>query len=131
MSYDWKDYYELSKELGLDAESDGENLSEAKFRCSISRAYYALFNVARIFAEANGYVYDITMGGRHEALINFFVSRTDQDSKKIAMELGSCKDFRVVADYHDELDLTRFHPFNKIKDSTITRVQDIFDLIAP
>jgi hypothetical protein len=128
MSYNWKDYYELGKRLGEDASENGEALSDAMYRSSISRAYYSAYNLALVYAESLGYVYPGNTG-RHEALTNFFSDRTDADSASIAMLLATCKDFRRVADYNSEIP-DDYHELSKIKDQTITRVETIFPLIG-
>jgi hypothetical protein len=127
MSFDWKDYLELAKELGADAELPGELLSEAKFRGSISRAYYSLYNAA--LNRANGLNFFPQGPGQHDQLITFFGNRNDADSQKIAWELGSCKDFRVIADYHAVVG-PQYHPLSIMKEHTLVRVEETFAVMG-
>lgn len=55
MKFDWLEYYDLAKELadinsnnsGDSAKNPKSQISEAKLRSSIGRAYYAAFCIAR------------------------------------------------------------------------------------
>jgi hypothetical protein len=47
MSFDWSQYVDVAKELYEQAKTAPQPLQEAKFRASISRAYYAVFGKAR------------------------------------------------------------------------------------
>jgi len=53
MSFDWNEYYQLSRELaGL---ATGIATEEAKMRSAISRAYYAAFCKARDYLQQMGF----------------------------------------------------------------------------
>lgn len=127
MSYSWKHYYELAKELGERAEVAGEILSEALFRSSVSRAYYSAFNLSLQYAKNLGYEYS-EQRGRHEDLIKFFGDRDDINSKTIGMRLGSCRDYRKVADYDSKLP-DDYHALDRLKDMTLAKVEDVFTII--
>ncbi len=51
MSFDWSDYLELATKLSEQAKQS--NISEAKMRCSVSRAYYSAYCTAYEFLKAN------------------------------------------------------------------------------
>lgn len=53
MSFDWSQYFDVSRELADQARNAPAPLQEARLRLSISRAYYALFGQAR------NYIYSI------------------------------------------------------------------------
>lgn len=47
MSFDWSQYLDIANELYKQAQNEPQPLQEAKYRASISRAYYAVFGKAR------------------------------------------------------------------------------------
>jgi hypothetical protein len=91
MAFDWEEYLTLANSLK-------GNADEASKRSAISRAYYCVFNRARIFAiQRLGYIYREGEPS-HQAMWSFFkggLSGVGLNGKKI-------KDIRRKADYDDD-----------------------------
>ncbi len=110
MAFDWEEYLILANTLRV-------NVDEASKRSAISRAYYSVYNRARLFATQKlGYVYR-----EGEQSHNFMWSRfTGRGLNAIQMNGKRLKDIRVKADYNDEFpdiddDLTSaFHYTNNV-----------------
>lgn len=125
MSFDWRDYLELSRLLVV-------NNNEASFRSAISRAYYAVFNVLRIHAGYN------TRGGQdfsHATFIQQLVSANDDiiqklpfhetsDLTHIGNELNELRRLRNSCDYDGTTP-----PTPKIAQDCIEKVEAIFELL--
>ncbi len=47
MAFDWKAYLDLATELKDQIPPEPDALTDSKLRCGISRAYYAVFNIAK------------------------------------------------------------------------------------
>lgn len=103
MSYKLEEYLDLAEKiLKLDGANKGED--NAYLRCSLSRAYYSVFCIARnhknMKYEQAPYF--------HEAVLEKYRNShtfTKKDDKQIYVFLNDLRRLRVKADYHEEQDL--------------------------
>ncbi|NOX63893.1 MAG: DNA-binding protein [Chloroflexi bacterium] len=97
MSFDWTDYLKLAKKL-LDA-GHGSDVAEASYRSATSRAYYAAYHVASIFAQTEGYI-PYGSGDDHQGVARYFREAAGNRYRlKIAAELDRMRKARNQADY--------------------------------
>lgn len=96
--FDWNGYLKISESL-LKLGKNHNAIDEACYRCSVSRAYYYVFNKARKFAENNGHKHDATYNGRkHQEIIDFLNSK----NKSVASSyLSKLKKKRELSDYDE------------------------------
>jgi len=98
ITFDWRNYLNLAKELG-------ENTNEAEQRSSISRAYYAAFCSARNYMEEKDLNSPPYGGSEHQYVIEYYMGyknrRTNRNRIKIAQELKRMKELRIIADYEN------------------------------
>jgi uncharacterized protein (UPF0332 family) len=90
MAFDWHAYLDLAEQLKMDGASKE---AEARNRAAVSRAYYAVYNIARDHAPSR-----ITNRGtsRHRRLIDYF---DNSGYQSISNLLESMRDRRNDADY--------------------------------
>lgn len=101
MAFDWSQFLHLAKELaGYQVQQVD---LEAKFRSSVSRAYYAAFCKARNYIKMNdGF---LSKGVQdHQDVPLWFKNRTDMASKSIAENLKRLRANRNKSDYNDEVE---------------------------
>jgi len=87
MSFDWVEYVYLAEQLLNQA-------GESCFRCSISRAYYGVFCVAR---DAKG-CQNVSISV-HKIVIDKYKNSTDRNEGMIGHTLENLKKQRISADY--------------------------------
>ena len=97
MSFDWSSYLALAHKLA-------ERSDEAARRSAISRAYYAVYILARRKLEANGVELN---GEQHRAVWDAYASRSNPGQNpdpcaRLAKDASVLKQNRVRADYKDE-----------------------------
>ena len=90
MSFDWMEYVYLAEQLL-------NQTSESCFRCSINRAYYGVFCLAR---DAKGY--QNISSGVHTIVVNAYKNSTDKNEGMIGITLENLKKQRIGADYHKD-----------------------------
>lgn len=96
MPFDWENFLNFAKEI------QNRN-DEAAKRIAISRAYYCVFNKARIYAtEKLGYQESMQKDS-HETLWRYFESR-GRTFKAVRDKGKALKDRRIKADYQDDYD---------------------------
>ncbi len=95
---DWQEYLKIARELH-DRKGDLAE-EEACCRASISRAYYAAFNLAdiRLKTKEHG---TPAYGGPHEKVIGYYKGHNESIRSKIGLKLDRLKDRRNESDYHD------------------------------
>ena len=105
MRFDWSEYLNLAEELAA-ISGDSDN-NEAKLRSAISRAYYAVFCLAR------NYLRDVEQDSRlsrktpdineHQYVAEKFIFHKSKAKKmiKIGENLSRLRLFRNKADYED------------------------------
>jgi uncharacterized protein (UPF0332 family) len=100
MSFDWSGYLTLAEYLNQHADDFSDQ--EAVYRSVVSRAYYAVFCLAR------NYVKDVDRaefhGNDHQRLQNHLRNHSDKSRKKLGNQLRNLHQHRIKADYHDKLD---------------------------
>lgn len=96
MSFDWREYLELARELaGMEVKSYSP---EARYRSSVSRAYYAAFCWTRNYAEQNLGFHSNNIAEDHKSLREH-LKRHQQAN--IASNLNQLRFFRNRCDYDD------------------------------
>lgn len=95
MPFDWNDFLSLAEEL---LQSD----DEASHRTSISRAYYAIFNVAFERADRNCGPMPEEAKGFHKWCWDQYANTNHRDCRRLAVEGRRLRDRRVQADYKRE-----------------------------
>lgn len=125
MTYDWTDYFKISKEI-IDTCSK-KSLSRARketlFRIAISRAYYAAFHKCKDYIKTYGVRLD--MNGIHRDLINNIDIYIQSSEAKVAVNLERAFSLRKQADYNDV-----FNGLDKEAAAMIVRVKKIIDAIS-
>ncbi len=92
--FDWNDFLELARRLTAGEQDD---LSEARYRTAISRAYYAAFNRCRELAVRSGW--QSSRSSRdHRDLVDWLVN--EKGEYILARELSELRSARNDADYH-------------------------------
>jgi uncharacterized protein (UPF0332 family) len=104
MSFDWRKYLtfaELMYEKANSEDSDCHD-KETFYRCSISRAYYAVFCLARNYLkdfESQEFYSD-----EHKKVSTFLIKNSDSKKRKIGNQLKMLHQDRKKADYDDTFD---------------------------
>lgn len=106
MSFDWQKYLYLAKELAGNPVKNMES-DEAKVRSSISRAYYAAFNIAKDFAFNSSQPPDRDAENNHREIRVWFQSRTNKQYKRIGVDLNRLRISRNKADYERDMGLLK------------------------
>lgn len=97
VEFDWIEFLNIAKEL-----SEDKNLhssQEAKLRCAISRAYYAVYHKARkivLPSQVKGF-------GSHQQVIDTLQESDDAARRKLGADLNRLKGKRHKADYVDRV----------------------------
>lgn len=107
MSFDWSQYLDIARELAEQAENAPHPLQEAKYRASISRAYYAVFGKARYHLRHNDKIPEpdplVDSNGQrvniHQYVKEVFKNSGDQERIEIGLALDRMVQNRNVADY--------------------------------
>src|SRR5438874_5019813 len=89
--FDWADYLKLAQELATRKE-------EACLRCSLSRAYYFIYNLALIRAERNGFV-SRQGESTHGQLWQLFSKSPESECIRLGQVALRLKEKRERADY--------------------------------
>jgi hypothetical protein len=90
--FDWRLWLELADALLTD------EVDEARVRCAVGRAYYAVFNLAREHLVASGRI-----GGERESphfvVWNALSKSVDRRERDLARGAKYLHEFRLIADY--------------------------------
>lgn len=105
--FDWEHYIKLSEGLVLGAD-------ESQWRCSISRAYYGVFCVAR---NKVGFKDKKHKRGVHSKVINRLKSK--KNTMNMGLILEELKTFREQADYLEHEKITQAVAQDKINKARI------------
>ena len=97
MSYNWEEFLALAEHLRNHVSDSFSR--ETCYRAGTSRAYYAAFNVARLQAEADGFI-STEEGEDHKRLRQFYEHAGQID---IATALNRLRLWRNQADYDDDV----------------------------
>lgn len=90
-------YLQLAKNLSVIND-------EASLRSAVSRAYYASYHKAKIFAQNSGIKF--SSGKRseiHQEVINFLRSHKNEDIALLSLELDRLRNNRNKCDYADKV----------------------------
>ena len=107
MSFHWSEYLDVAQELAEQAKHAPPELQEARYRASISRAYYAAFGKARDHLRFNENIQEprplvSSTGERlsiHQYVRETFMSRPGQEG--IGADLNRMRLYRNRVDYDD------------------------------
>ncbi len=105
--FDWEHYIKLSEGLVLGAD-------ESQWRCSISRAYYGVFCVAR-----NKAGFKTDERGVHTKVIRHFKKSKNADKANIGNLLGELRRFREKSDYREHAIITQTVAKDKVDKARI------------
>ncbi len=107
MRFDWSEYLNIAREIAA-LPSDNAAIDEARMRSAVSRAYYAVFCLARNYLRdiqkdprlAHYKIYDLN---EHKYVAEEFIYNQFHNKKmiKIGEKLSRLRDFRNKADYAD------------------------------
>jgi len=126
MSFNWLGYLNTAQELmnKVDEFSD----QEAIYRASVSRAYYAVFCLARNYVKDN----DKTefYGNDHQRLQDYLIGHAYKPRKTIGKRLRDLHQHRIKADYHDELDEPAIYKATKAISIAKTIVQGLTEIYS-
>ena len=101
MNFDWSNYLKLADfmyQKASNAESDCFN-KEAFCRCSISRAYYSVFCLARNFLEDKKQI--TYSSDEHRKVQEYFLNTNKSEFKTIGNRLKMLHQDRKIAEYHN------------------------------
>ena len=99
MSFDWSQYLTLAADLA--ARAPNSTSPEAWFRSSLSRAYYAAFQVARQDLERQGRYAPLTGDNAHAYVRDRLKQDPNPSRRKLAFDLERLRTDRNEADYED------------------------------
>lgn len=114
MNFDWEDFLKVAEILHEGA-SEG-SLHEAMYRIAISRAYYAVFCIARNRKLAEGLKISHT-DNPHELVINAYKGSENHYERLIGNELSRLRKWRNRADYEDEIERVANLSSQAVKDA--------------
>lgn len=123
MSFDWEGYLKLAKILSSDPEVNP--LDEARYRTAISRAYYAVFQIAKDFLRDKDYQRNIPREHVHQFVREKFITHSlGGNYHKIGRNLEDLNHKRNNADYEP-----MFADLPAIARRTVRKAQETIDLI--
>ena len=102
--FDWNDYYDLSCDL---LENYPTGLSDAAYRCAVSRAYYAVFGLAREHAEHHDKLTLHQKGSDHRRVHTHFRESADKTRHQIGLNIERLLAQRRTADYDAATSITK------------------------
>ena len=100
MSFGWEFYFDLAGELAK-IQPSNPGLSEACYRSSISRSYYAVFNLAKKWLILRGEI--IPAEKTHQYVRDQFRESCRRVEKKIGDDLRRLWSERKDADYEEDV----------------------------
>lgn len=115
MSYDWRKYLTFAELMYKKANSEDSDChdKETFYRCSISRAYYAVFCLARNYLE--DFEDQKFYSDEHRKVHLFFINNQDTKKKKIGNQLKMLHQDRKKADYENSFDQHELPPIKAQK----------------
>ncbi len=102
MSFDWSQYFDVSRELAEQAKNAPAPIQEVRLRAFISRAYYAVFGQARSYLRRHDHIQEVltdSSGRRiniHQFVREQFINRADQDYQEIGETLNRLSAYRNI-----------------------------------
>jgi uncharacterized protein (UPF0332 family) len=123
-NFNWLKYFELAEYMSDNAERFPD--SEACYRTSVSRAYYAVLGMVCNYIYSSGGNKDDFKTDTHRKVREHLKKSGDKLKRKIANQLEIFHKSRIQADYHDRL----FEkPVNKAKKSIAQAKQIMQELL--
>jgi len=98
MSFDWKEYLSLAKELAGQARKPAS--TEAKLRTAISRAYFSVYHCAKNYLINKNMLKDLRHI-THELVRDTFKDSDKEDWRDVGMTIDRLVWARVKADYRE------------------------------
>lgn len=121
MSFDWKEFLNFARVLN--GEEDVQPVKkETAARCGVSRAYYAAFCYARVYANSKGFT-PRENAEDHGRLRHWFKERRRYS---IASQLDALREWRNACDYDDILDAD----FDHMLTNSIRQAQKVIDSLT-
>lgn len=105
MSFDWSQYFDVSRELAQQDKNAPAPLQEARLRASVSRAYYAVFGQARNYLRKHDRIREVLINSNgeriniHRFVREQFINGANQDYQEIGETLNRLSEYRNIADY--------------------------------
>ncbi len=122
--FDWENYLDLAAYLSKDDAEEEAHL-EAALRSAISRAYYAVFHLAKKLLEDNGIRVPREEGqNSHENVWATFERGPNETWTEIASSGKRLKDKRTIVDYK-----LRRKPIHKWREEATTSVSDADEIL--
>ncbi len=121
MSFDWKEYLNLAKELA-------KSNDEARLRSAISRAYYSVFCKAKsLFGDK----IQLTRKSIDHRLISEYLKAQDNENlKKLGVYLERLRVDRNRADYDDEFpNLTNQAEIDLLMAQKAYKILEIYEIV--
>lgn len=103
LNFDWEHYLTLAHHLHQD--SSFAVCDEAKWRCAMSRAYYAVFGRAKcqlVYKEHQ----NLPKKDVHSWVIRMYLEDESRERKKIGKNLKQLQIDRTIADYQEYSEVT-------------------------
>ena len=134
MRWNWESYLDLARDLAKDADDEAlaANSREALLRAAASRAYYAVFHIARDWAEEHTEYARPTRSergrGSHQHLIDHFERNgANRLEKHISRSLDTARTSRENADYEDAITPPR--TWQSVATNAIDAAEEILELL--
>lgn len=123
MSFDWRAYLDLSKEL-IDRQRT-TSLKEAYLRSAVSRAYYGIFCTAR--KELISKTAFFSKEASHKEVREHFNNAASRKEKQIGAKLGRLWTERKAADYNadETFDDSRARTVQQIAEDTLKLLEEM------
>jgi uncharacterized protein (UPF0332 family) len=119
MTFDWSNYLTVAERLASGDLRIAEE--EACLRSAISRAYYAVFGMARSHARQDR-VRTRMSGAEHGEIVVFFSRRYGAVGEEIAAQMNNLRRLRNRADYDDV--------FEELEESSLDSLSAARDVLA-
>ncbi len=101
MTFDWSNYLKLAELMYQKAYNDASDCfdKEAFYRCSISRAYYSVFCLARNYLADKKQI--TFYSDEHKKVHDYFLNMNRHELKTIGNQLKMLHQDRKTADYNN------------------------------
>lgn len=122
MSFNWKQYYLLAKELG--ELGPGDSNKEARKRAGISRSYYSAFGVSRNYLIEKERTSIPNNAEAHRITLETFERSSDRARRKVGEKLRELRGNRNKADYEN-----RFTGLDSAYEYCLKKAKEVLDRI--
>lgn len=125
---DWNDYLKIANEVYSKRNSLASE--EACCRSAISRAYYAVFNIADIRQRNKEKGLKPFSFGTHQNLIRYYKDHQDKKRKNIGTKLDRLSDLRNFCDYDSYAGKINIRDYPTQAANALTDTEELIALIA-